>query len=261
MPIKAKECGCMKRCRRAIAVGLAMMFAGCRLYEPQRYERLSDKAGTPMIRVLMIGDSLTYYNDLPGLLQQFTIGEATPIYVEQSTTPYASLKFHWDMGKSIERIHKGHWDYVVLQDFSRKPVTDPDDCIKYYALFNDEIKRSGAKTIIFQNWTRRDMEKDYGTMKITYDKIQALTRGHIAPIGAAWRQCATSRPDIRLLIDDRHPTNAGSYLAACVLYDVLYNKQAGALPSGVAGPKWAETELMALRSFADGAGGLMTNDK
>ena len=84
--------------------GAAFSLAGCRLYEPPRYARLTFAPGAAQTRVLMIGDSLTYYNDLPCLLQQFSAGEKAPIYIEQITTPLASLKFHWDMGKASERI-------------------------------------------------------------------------------------------------------------------------------------------------------------
>src|SRR3954447_21332847 len=113
-----------------------LLVLGCRLYEPPRYARLDLPAGKPTLRVLMIGDSLTYYNDLPGLLQQLSARESTPIYIEKITTPLASLKYHWDLDDSRKRIEQGggggHWDYVVLQEFSRMPVTDPEESLTYF---------------------------------------------------------------------------------------------------------------------------------
>src|SRR3954469_22327978 len=85
-------------------VAVVTGFAGCRLYEPPRYNRLTFQPNQPQTRVLMIGDSLTYYNDLPGLLQQFSAGESAPVYIEQITFPLASLTFHWDGGKAVDRI-------------------------------------------------------------------------------------------------------------------------------------------------------------
>ena len=97
-----------------------------------------------MTRVLMIGDSLTYYNDLPGLLGQFSSREAAPIYIEQVTGPLQSLQFHWDMG-AAKRVDDGHWDFVILQDYSRNPVTDPEGSLKSFQLFNDEISAGGRQ--------------------------------------------------------------------------------------------------------------------
>ena len=61
----------------------------------------------------------------------------------------------------------------------------------------------------------------------------------IAPIGTAWRNCKTSKPEVSLLLDDRHPTDEGTYLAACVLYDVIYQKRSAALRLDLDGPDLA----------------------
>src|SRR4051812_11837996 len=99
-------------------LSLVAVPTGCRLYEPPRYERLAIPAGAPAIRVLMIGDSLTYYNDMPGVLQQLSAREAKPIYIEPITTAGTSLWFHWNLDDSRNRIARGHFDFVILQDFS-----------------------------------------------------------------------------------------------------------------------------------------------
>jgi hypothetical protein len=207
--------------------------------------------GQPTLRVLMIGDSLTYYNDLPGLVQQLSSGEPNPIYVEQVTTPNTSLKFHWNVGPARSRIQEGHWDEVILQDYSRAPATDPDECLKYFQLFNDAVVKSGAKTIIFQNWTWRDKSDEYDALYATYAQIRDDAHATLAPIGEAWRMCKSARPDIELFVDDRHPNDAGTYLAACVLYDVLYHKKSSALPMELKGPALSMDVKTALRQIAD----------
>ena len=242
------------RWRRLLPATLVpLSLLGCRLYDPPRYARLSFAPGQRSTRVLMIGNSLTYYNDLPGLLQQFSASEAAPIYIEKITTPLASLKFHWDMGVAPTRIREGHWDYVVLQEFSRMPVTDREESERYFGLFNEEVRKSGARTIIFENWIHRGLDRDYATLLDAYHAIQNRTGGALAPIGAAWRQCENARPDIDLLIDDRHPTDGGTYLAAAVLYDAIYHKKSGDLPMTLQGPRLPAEEKQTLRQFADQA--------
>ena len=105
----------------------------------------------------------------------------------------------------------------------------------------------------FSEVGRRDLENDYPVMEKTYSTIIDHTQARLAPIGAAWKLCAAERPDISLLLDDRHPSDAGSYLAACVLYDVIYDKKSAALPAGLPGPKLPASVLLALRSIADRA--------
>jgi hypothetical protein len=227
---------------------LLLTLASCRLSEPERYARLTPNPNS--IRVLMVGDSLTYYNDMPGLLQQFTVHESSPIDVERRTFPLRSLATHLDHG-AAERIKEGHFDYIVLQDFSRLPVTDPQTCIRSYQRYSDIARGSGAKIIVFENWTRAGMDDDYPKLQETYRIIEQQTGGIRAPIGAAFRNIKTTRPDIKLLLDDRHPTEAASYLAACVIYDVLYHKKSSDLPWDLQGPKLPSDVMTALRGAAD----------
>lgn len=237
--------------KRMWAVIACLILSGCRLYEPPRYQRLHLPAGSQTIRVLMIGDSLTYYNDLPGLLQQLSGKEAKPIYVEQITTPGASLALQWNINHAQGRIAEGHWDYVVLQEYSRKPVTDPDDAMKYIRRFNDQITRGGAKTMLFENWTVRGKSDEYDALYDFYQNACDETAAAAAPIGTAWRNCREHHPKISLLLDDRHPTDEGTYLAACVLYDVIYHKRASALRMDLDGPDLPRETKILLRRIAD----------
>lgn len=121
------------------------------------------------------------------------------------------------MGKAQAKIRTGQWDFVILQEFSNRPMIDPASTTKYMALFDAEIRRSGAETIIWQNWTRRGRPQDYAPMLATYRQVERATQATLAPIGAAWRECAMASPDIKLFAGGRHPTDAGTYLTACVL--------------------------------------------
>jgi len=224
---------------------------GCQLTPSQLYTRLQFAPGEPQTRVLMIGDSLTYYNDLPGLLQQFSAGESAPIYIEQKTTALWSLKNHWDMDDSKDTIRRGNFTYVVLQDFSRKPVTDPEESLRYYSLFDGEARSTGAKTIVFENWTRKGMDDEFGLLTSTYRRIESQTHATPAPIGTAVRNCKAKHPNIPMLVDDRHPTKEASYLAACVLYDAIYRKKSSNLPLTLPGPKITQDTMKVLRAIAD----------
>jgi hypothetical protein len=232
-------------------VGLVISLAGCRLYEPERYTRLTFSPGTPQTRVLMIGDSLTYYNDLPGLLQQLSARETAPISIESKTFPLRSLRQHLSVDNSLEAVRNGHFDYVVLQDFSDDPINQFDASLNSFLKFSDETRRAGGKTIIFWNWMHTDAQSQYPAMENAYQKIAQETHAQLAPIGKAWHQCLADHPEIKLYLDDRHPSDAGSYLTACVLYDVLYQKKSAALPAGLPGPHLPESTLAALRSVAD----------
>lgn len=59
------------------------------------------------------------------------------------------------------------------------------------------------------------------------DELDAM----VVPVGLAFARITTERPDLLLRIpDDRHPTLAGTYLAACTMFGALH----GQSPVGLA---------------------------
>jgi len=67
-------------------------------------------------RILFIGNSLTYTNELPVLVQQLFVSLKQPKpFVEGYTEPGASLGDHWQLPRTGKRIVEGKWDFLILQ--------------------------------------------------------------------------------------------------------------------------------------------------
>ena len=77
-----------------------------------------------------------------------------PPFYEQSTANGATLEDHWKRGLALQRIREGNWDYIVLQDHSEGPTLQKNDFIKYATLLDQEIKKAGAKTLLFMTWPK-----------------------------------------------------------------------------------------------------------
>src|SRR5882724_9622217 len=67
------------------------------------------------IHILFIGNSYTFVNNLPAILETLSAHEAKPVVAESVTE--GGVK-HWQEGKALSAIRKGGWDYVVLQEHS-----------------------------------------------------------------------------------------------------------------------------------------------
>jgi hypothetical protein len=72
------------------------------------------------LRVLFIGNSYTYFNDLPGLVASLGRGARPmrPMRTEMVALPGVSLRDHWLDGAALAAIRRTRWDYVVLQEQS-----------------------------------------------------------------------------------------------------------------------------------------------
>jgi len=173
-------------------------------------------------RILFIGNSFTFVNG--GLDKQLKglapTTEAVCIVVGGYT-----LKKHWTDGNAVQTIREGKWDYVILQEQSQIPVINQIEFYDYVRKFDEEIRRNGAKTILLMTWERPDSRKFGVTtdnLATAYTAIGKELGVKVAPVGLAFARSILNKPELTLYSQDGHPTMEGTYLAACVLYQTIF---------------------------------------
>lgn len=201
-----------------LCAGLAAVRAGVR---PTR------ASGERPLRVLFVGNSYTYVNDLPWLVGQLasSAGGARRLETGMVAEGGATLRSHWEGGRALEAIRAGRWDYVVLQEQSSLPLNQPDVMRKYARLFDAEIRRAGARTVFYLTWSRQSRPETQAALTEAYAGVARELGAELAPVGTAWHSALRENPRLALYSEDgSHPGPAGSYLAACVFYSVFYGK-------------------------------------
>lgn len=179
------------------------------------------------LRVLFIGNSFTYVNDLPRLVERLAASAKESRLLETSmvTVGGASLKSHWDDGEALAAIRKGKWDYVVLQEQSAVPINNPKMMYAHARFFDAEIKKAGARTVFYMTWAREDHPEAQAAITEAYTNIAVELGAVIAPVGLAWQRALKEKNGLRLYYEDKlHASPTGTYLAACVFYSVFYGK-------------------------------------
>lgn len=196
-------------------------------------------------RAFFIGNSYTYYNNMPNIISSLaTAGGDT--FIHSSSTPGGAQLIHQvSNATTLNGIRQGNWDYVVIQEQSQKPSFHPTqvaaDVLPFAAQLNDSIVANNpcAETVFFMTWGRKNGDQtncaNYPPI-CTYSGMQARLRssyllmadqndGICSPVGAAWQVVRDSFPTIELYNPDQsHPSYAGSYLAACTFYASFYRK-------------------------------------
>ncbi|MGD0279386.1 MAG: hypothetical protein ABSC11_08765 [Smithella sp.] len=173
-------------------------------------------------RILFIGNSYTYFND--GIDKQLE-GLAPSIKTMRLAPGGYTLERHWNDGKALQTIRQGGWDYVVLQEQSQIPILDRKKFYDFARKFDREIRQIGARTILLMTWERPD-SLSYGVTTVnlaeTYKALGAELGAVVAPAGLAFARSLGSKPNLVLYNYDGHPTKEGTYLAACVLYGIIF---------------------------------------
>lgn len=207
-------------------------------------------AAQDSLRVLFVGNSHTYVNNLPALVAGLAATGGHPLLADQSAVGGATLCQHAQNPATLARIQSRAWDRVVLQEQSQVPVIPwwRQTCMVPAAVLLDSlIRQQGAQTLLFMTWgweaggqqcyadscsiIFRDYQHMQDSVSTSYRRLAQQLSCGLAPVGEVWSQVLQADPFAPLwAADGYHPALEGSYLAACAFYLELF----GESPVGLA---------------------------
>jgi hypothetical protein len=175
------------------------------------------RSDRPGVRVLFVGNSLTYYHGMPQMVERLAAGDpgTEPLFAVSYTRPGWTLEGAAADERLARLIREIQWDALVLQEQTDR-ASASESRLKYRTVpYAEELRRPiearGARTVLYMTWS--------GSHESDLVQLLALP---VAPVASAWREAHWRRPELQLLESDgHHPNVAGSYLAACVFYATL----------------------------------------
>ena len=188
-------------------------------------------AGSPL-RILWIGNSYTYVNELPKIISQ--LADSAKLDRKPEITGILkggeTLKGHW-ANPAIQKAFEEKWDVVVVQEQSTTPITAPDSLLKYGQLIADAAHKSGARVVLYVSWPQKARPAAEDTIVAAYKRLSTAGKADMALVGRAWLKVIKQDPTVELYQNDgSHPLPQGSYIAACVFYEVFFGKTSVGLP-------------------------------
>lgn len=194
---------------------LSVLFAFTRIASAQQKE----------LNVLFVGNSYTYNNNLPHIVEIISEGTSTHLNTRRSVKGGAFLWEHWTGNRSLETrriIEEGDFDVVILQDNSMATLRVPDSTLKYVKKFTEFNLQHGAKTYLFNTWAREKVPQWQLTIDMKYQEAADASGAHRVPVGAVWQHAMDIRPGIDLYNSDgSHPTPLGTMLTACIFVKAI----------------------------------------
>lgn len=188
-------------------------------------------AGQAEHRLLFIGNSLTYWNDLPAMVQALARAGKVHVNTEMVAFPDVSLEDHWQRGDALRAIRKGGWSLVVLQQGPSSQPASQTLLREYVRRFDNEIKGVKAKTAVYMVWPSTTRQQDFDGVSASYSAAARDVGALLFPVGDAWRAAWKRDPALALYSPDGlHPSREGSYLAALVIVARAWNIDPVGLP-------------------------------
>ena len=208
---------------------------------------LCDTALAVTRKVYFVGNSYTYYNNMPVMFRDFAAAKGDTVVYGMSAPGGYTFMQHCTDATTLAGIASQAWDIVVLQEQSQRPSFPPAQVatdVYPYARKLDSIIRANdscTQTMFMMTWGRRNgdvMNCGFYPVVCTYAGMQGRLRESylqmtqdnnavVAPMGAAWKIVIDSFPSIDLYVtDSSHPSLAGSYLQACIMYASVFHSPA-----------------------------------
>lgn len=195
-------------------------------------------------RVLFLGNSFTYVNNLPRITADIANAMGDTLLYDAYTPGGYTLQEHAADTASLNKITEGNWDFIVLQG-SNLPSLQIDRVeveVFPYAHYLDSVinaKNICGETIFYMTWGMKNgdaancpawepvctYEGMDDLLRLRYRMMADSNRAVVAPVGAVWRYIRQHYPSIELFVSDNiHPSQAGSYAAACTFYTGFFRK-------------------------------------
>ncbi|MFA6958769.1 MAG: SGNH/GDSL hydrolase family protein [Thermoanaerobaculia bacterium] len=186
------------------------------------------------LRVLFIGNSLTYTNDLPRMVEAFSTAGQRHIRTTMIAGPNYGLEDLWNDAKVREAIGSKQFDVVVMQQGPSALPASRAELVKWSKTLAAAIREAGAEPALYMVWPSLERASDRPRVSESY-RIAAKDCGcRLLPAGDAWQVAWKKSGRLSLYgTDGFHPSREGSWLAALVIWSALTGEDPERAPSEI----------------------------
>lgn len=175
------------------------------------------------MKVLFIGNSHTYMNDMPALFAEL-MKETAKEETEAVMLAYSGRSLSWHRAEYFSiryQLLYGGFDYCVIQQAAH-PFPDVSETMQAGKELTDLCLKCGVKPVLFMTWAEKAYPEHQKIMSDTYRKLAEETGALLAPVGEVFEKVSFKYPEIELYYKDgEHASVLGDFLAASVITAVL----------------------------------------
>lgn len=185
-------------------------------------------------KVLFIGNSFTFYSNIPGIFGELAKGAGKNVTVESVTNGSWTLsKFADKTDKYGAQVHakltaSDDYDAIILQDQSTRPLANKTGFVSGIKAMAEKINstQKSCRIYLYATW---GFEEYASKNNMTIPQMEAKIRAEYASaakeigatvcnVGKAFTEVYTENNDINLYYsdDNKHPSYNGAFLSACV---------------------------------------------
>lgn len=188
------------------------------------------------IRVLFVGNSFTYYNNLPQVVAAMAKSQDIIIETKHSTVGGSSLENHWKSERGTQTrimIELEKWDYIVFNNHSLSAINNAQNFIDYGKKFAELTRSKGAEPIFMMTWAYKSNPLMLPEIEKMYKTLCEQTKTDYIPGGPLFASSINYRPDLELFHDNIHPSPNGTYLLGLAFFKYFTGKNVNPIPTNI----------------------------
>lgn len=204
----------------------------------ETYRKIPDPVVKDGDKILFVGNSHTYTNDLPGMFFEMAQAGGHGVDVYDLTEGSYTLQLFSDpedeLGEILtDALQSEPWDFVVLQENTNAAVAfnAKKDMYPYARKLDEMIKAAGGQTAFLMTWAPEEgagafsREMVQGQLAAGYRTIAEELDALLIPGGEVFAKALEQDEELQLWGEDgQHPSVEGTYLAACTAYALLFQE-------------------------------------
>jgi hypothetical protein len=194
-----------------------------------------------MTKILFVGNSYTFFSDLPKLFRELAEENGKAVDISSVTKGGWSMVQYLDNGdehteKLNAAVENASFDAVILQDQSVISMQYPEKFRDGMTRMKAKFEGKADRVILYQTWARKNGNKKLEELGWTRDEmhngvtsayrsVAAEIGAELSPVGECFYSVYEAHPEIEIYNPDgSHPSYAGSCLAAICHYRTVFGE-------------------------------------
>ena len=174
------------------------------------------------VNMLFIGNSLTFSNNLPQLVQAKAKKGGKIIKTKMIAYPNYGLEDHWNDGKIQQLIKTNKYDFVIIQQGPSSQTYGRTSLIMYGAKLKKICRQNNSQLVYFMVWPSRQYYHTFDGVIENYTEAAEKNDALLCAVGQNWKAHFDATNDFSYYeADGFHPSLKGSKVAAEIIAKIL----------------------------------------
>ncbi|MGG6231535.1 SGNH/GDSL hydrolase family protein [Tenacibaculum sp. SDUM215027] len=174
-------------------------------------------------RILFVGNSLTYTNNMPEILEYIGKQQGITIKTKSLCFPNYAIIDHINDGKLQKLLAKKQFDYVIVQQGPSSQAEGKRMLVQDGATIRALCEQYNTKLSYFMVWPSVRYYHTFDKVIENHEFASKQNNSLLFPVGNLWKEYNTYKGKQSLYsLDSFHPSTAGSFLAALTIFYQLH---------------------------------------